>query len=211
VILITGGAGYIGSHLTKKLLETKVSNEVWIIDNLFRGSASAIDTLQNIGGERLKVFRIDLGDYTAVRKLMMSAKNRIHVAFHLAAVSFVQESIDFPDLYHQSITRNTKVLIDALKSTQDSVHVYFSSSCAVYGDRPPLPVNETTPLRPVSPYGEAKASAERALRHAVKKAKKDDSQNFQVRIFRFFNVIGADPEGRLGENPRGNLSVYSRL
>jgi UDP-galactopyranose mutase len=211
VVLVTGGAGFIGSHLVMKLLETKISNEVWIIDNLSRGSAAALGTLQKAGGDRLKFFPTDLGDSEEVQRLLQSGENRIHAVFHLAAIAFVPESAAFPDRYHQNITRNTKHLIDALAATQNSVLLYFSSTCAVYGPRPPLPVNETVALNPVSPYGEAKMNAEKAIVHQVKKAKKEIGRKFQARIFRFFNVMGADPEGRLGENPREDLAVYSRL
>jgi len=166
---------------------------------------------------------------TVVTNSKYSVDNRttssLDSVFHFAGNSFVRESVLCPANYYRNITQNTGILLQAVKktmnrmpantfnssSTQLPVYFYFASSCSVYGTQPPVPVTEQTRLAPGSPYAQAKVASERILRRAVDDFQKSNDQNLRVRVFRFFNVIGADPGGRLGERPRPELRKYSRL
>mmetsp|Transcript_56481 Transcript_56481/g.82880 ORF Transcript_56481/g.82880 Transcript_56481/m.82880 type:complete len:881 (+) Transcript_56481:448-3090(+) len=122
---------------------------------------------------------------------------------HFASVAYVQESLRHPDLYFWKITEATKILTNAL--IRNGVRkIIYSSTCAVYGNPAHLPIDESTLLDPISPYGQAKLKAEEYL-------KKRSSSFFQVYIVRYFNVIGSDPLGRIGEVPHASTQNYSRL
>lgn len=196
-ILVTGGAGFIGSHASLSLLE--LGYHVLIADDMSRGSQRALETLNSFS--KFRFLKIDLGNTTAVDALFQ--ENVIHVVMHFAGFAFVQESIEHPLRYHDNIVKVTQVVADAMRR-YGVKKIIYSSSCAVYGNPLFLPITEETPTLPISPYGQSKLDAEKYLRKA-------SSEEFQVFVLRYFNVVGADSRGRLGENPRESLSRYKRI
>ena len=196
--LVTGAAGYIGSHMVLHLLDA--GYRVIGIDNLSRGSNVTVKYLSTFS-EFIFEF-VDLGLVQDVQRIMSKYK-QVSAVFHFAGNAFVGESVEYPRLYAANITQNTRHVVDAMLKNGISPLVY-SSSCSVYGNPEVLPVTETTPLSPLSPYAVAKADAEAYIRSKI-------SYYFQAHIMRYFNVVGADPKNRLGENPRPDLAQYGRL
>lgn len=183
-ILITGGAGYIGSHVLKQLLET-TTHTIVVIDNLSTGQQQAIDTLQNI--RSFDFVKLDLGDFESVKTLFKSYN--IEVVLHFAASIVVPESVSNPLKYYLNNTVNTTHLIDiAVKANVD--RFIFSSTAAVYGEPTEIPlegVSETFPTNPINPYGMSKLMSEQILCDVAKAY-----PSFRYIIFRYFNVAGAD-------------------
>ncbi|KAK2989646.1 hypothetical protein RJ640_009689 [Escallonia rubra] len=201
-VLVTGGAGYIGSHAALRLL--KDSHRVTIVDNLSRGNLGAIKVLQELFPEpgRLQFIYADLGDPKAVNKIF--SENAFDAVIHFAAVAYVGESTLDPLKYYHNITSNTLVVLEAM-----AVHgvktLIYSSTCATYGEPEKMPITEETPQIPINPYGKAKKMAEDIILDFHKNSK------MAVMILRYFNVIGSDPEGRLGEAPRAELREHGRI
>ncbi len=178
-VLVTGGAGYIGSHVTKLL--TKKGYEVLVVDNLTGGN-----TLEPKYGY---FERVDFGDEERMYKLFKSFQPQI--VMHFAAFIVVQESVVNPLKYYYNNVANTVRLLSAMHRAGIEIFI-FSSSAAVYGIPEIIPVPETAPLKPINPYGETKAMIEKVL--------EDLSKAGQIKYLslRYFNVAGADPEGELG-------------
>ncbi|XP_052202667.1 UDP-arabinose 4-epimerase 1-like isoform X2 [Diospyros lotus] len=201
-VLVTGGAGYIGSHATLRLL--KDSYRVTIVDNLSRGNLGAVKVLQEAFPEpgRLQFIYADLGDAKAVNKIF--SENAFDAVIHFAAVAYVGESTIDPLKYYHNITANTLVVLEAMAAHGVGTLIY-SSTCATYGEPEKMPITEETPQLPINPYGKAKKMAEDIIldfhRNSV----------MAVMILRYFNVIGSDPEGRLGEAPRPELREHGRI
>lgn len=196
-VLVTGVAGYIGSHMALKLLERDFI--VYGVDNLSRGSHKAILKLQK--SPRFEFFDLDIGNKDIFNDLFRRIK--FDTVFHFAGNAFVTESIHFPELYRANITENSKILVD-LMVLHKIPRLVYSSSCAVYGNPETVPITESTLTRPVSPYGQAKLDAEKYITSHV-------SSTFKADLLRYFNVVGADSRGRIGENPRKSLAQYARL
>ncbi|KAG2631573.1 probable UDP-arabinose 4-epimerase 1 [Panicum virgatum] len=203
-VLVTGGAGYIGSHAALRLL--KDSFRVTIVDNLSRGNIGAIKVLQNLFPEpgRLQFIQADLGDPKAVNRIF--AENAFDAVMHFAAVAYVGESTLEPLRYYHNITANTLVVLEAM-ATHNVKTLIYSSTCATYGEPEKMPITEETPQFPINPYGKAKKMAEDIILDFSKSKKAD----MAVMILRYFNVIGSDPEGRLGEAPRPELREHGRI
>ncbi|CAL9110313.1 unnamed protein product [Musa acuminata var. zebrina] len=201
-VLVTGGAGYIGSHAALRLL--KDSYRVTIVDNLSRGNIGAIKVLEGLFPEpgRLQFIYADLGDARAVNKIF--AENAFDAVMHFAAVAYVGESTLDPLRYYHNITANTLTLLEAM-SAHDVKTLIYSSTCATYGEPEKMPITEGTPQLPINPYGKAKKMAEDIILDFSKKS------DMAVMILRYFNVIGSDPEGRLGEAPRPELREHGRI
>jgi len=201
-VLVTGGAGYIGSHAALRLLEE--GNRVTIVDNLSRGNIGAIEELQGLFPEpgRLQFIYADLGDSKHVNKIF--AKNAIDAVMHFAAVAYVSESMAEPLRYYHNITFNTLTLLEAMKAHKVRKLIY-SSTCATYGEPKEMPITEDTPQVPINPYGKAKKMAEDLIKDYARTA------DLSVMILRYFNVIGSDPKGRLGEAPRPELRKHARI
>lgn len=201
-VLVTGGAGYIGSHAALRLL--KDSYRVTIVDNLSRGNLAAIKVLQQLFPEpgRLQFIYADLGDAKTVHKIF--SENAFDAVMHFAAVAYVGESTLDPLKYYHNITSNTLVVLEAMAA--HGVHnLIYSSTCATYGEPEKMPITEVTPQNPINPYGKAKKMAEDIILDFHK------NSNMAVMILRYFNVIGSDPEGRLGEAPRPELREHGRI
>lgn len=201
-VLVTGGAGFIGSHATMRLLEDGYA--VTIIDNYSRGNHGAIDVLKAAAPRgKLRVVDADLGVRDDVERAF--SKHPVDVVIHFAAIAFVGESMAFPLQYYHNVTVNTVTLLETMQKFGVDKLVY-SSTCATYGNPKTLPITEQTPTNPINPYGKSKLYAEVAIRdfaHA--------NPGFNAAILRYFNVFGSDPEGRLGEYPRPELRSHGRI
>ncbi|KAM5580224.1 hypothetical protein ABKV19_009792 [Rosa sericea] len=201
-VLVTGGAGYIGSHAALRLL--KDSYRVTIVDNLSRGNIGAVRILQQLFPEpgRLQFIKADLGDAKAVNKIF--SENAFDAVMHFAAVAYVGESTLEPLRYYHNITSNTLLVLEAMAAHNVKTLIY-SSTCATYGEPKTMPITEETTQVPINPYGKAKKMAEDIILDFSK------NSNMAVMILRYFNVIGSDPEGRLGEAPRPELREQGRI
>ena len=201
-VLVTGGAGYIGSHASLRLL--KDNYRVTIVDNLSRGNKGAVKVLQELFPEpgRLQFIYADLGDQKSVNKIF--SENAFDAVMHFAAVAYVGESTMEPLRYYHNITSNTLLILEAMASHGVKTLIY-SSTCATYGEPEKMPIIETTPQLPINPYGKAKKMAEDIILDFSKRT------DMAVMILRYFNVIGSDPEGRLGEAPRPELREHGRI
>jgi UDP-glucose 4-epimerase len=188
-ILITGGAGYIGSHAVKLFLEKGYS--VVIFDNLFRGYRGAIEALQSYGD--LVFEKGDLRNKADIEKVF--GKYDIDTVLHFAALCLVNESMEEPGKYFENNLLGTVNLLEAMQK-KDVKNLIFSSTCAVYGETQYLPVDENHPTSSENPYGESKRMAEKAIEWYAKL--------FGIRfvIFRYFNVCGASSDGRIGDSKK---------
>jgi UDP-arabinose 4-epimerase len=201
-VLVTGGAGFIGSHATMRLFDEGWA--VTIIDNFSRGNPGAVDVLREMAPHgKLRVVDGDLGVPAELRKGF--TEYPVDLVIHFAAIAYVGESVSDPLRYYHNITSNTVLLLETMKKFGVNKLVY-SSTCATYGNPEVLPITEKTPTNPINPYGKAKLYAEMAIRDftAVNK-------DFDAAILRYFNVFGSDPEGRLGEYPRPDLRHHGRI
>ncbi|KAK6259431.1 hypothetical protein SCA6_013905 [Theobroma cacao] len=198
-VLVTGGAGYIGSHAALRLL--KDGHRVTIVDNLSRGNMGAIKILQDLFPElgRLQFIHADLGNAKAVNRIFR--ENAFNAVMHFAAVAYVGESTVEPLRYYHNITSNTLLILEAMARHNVNTLIY-SSTCATYGEPEKMPITEETPQFPINPYGKAKKMAEDIIIDFSK------TTSMAVMILRYFNVIGSDPEGRLGEAPRAELHEH---
>ena len=201
-VLVTGGAGFIGSHATMRLMDEGYA--VTIVDNYSRGNPGAIAALRKMAPRgKLRVVEGDLGVREDVERAFV--KYPVDVVIHFAAIAYVGESMADPNRYYHNITSNTVIVLETMQKFGVKRLVY-SSTCATYGNPDVLPITEKTPTVPINPYGKAKLYAETAIRDY---AASDPS--FRAAILRYFNVFGSDPEGRLGEFPRPELRHHGRI
>jgi UDP-arabinose 4-epimerase len=179
-ILVTGGAGYIGSHTTKLLLRSGF--QAVVFDNLSKGHAEAVPHCPLVRG--------DLADRELLRKTLR--EREIEAVVHFAASAYVGESVVNPRAYFENNVSNSLNLLNAMLDTGVRTLV-LSSTCATYGDPETLPISESHPQKPVNPYGESKLFVERAMRWY------GEAYGLRWCALRYFNAAGADPEGELGE------------
>lgn len=201
-VLITGGAGYIGSHTTIELLNA--GYEVVIVDNLSNSSEIVLDRVEEITGKKVKFYKLDLLDEENLEKVFK--ENKLEAAIHFAGLKAVGESVEKPlEYYHNNLT-STLVLLKLMKK-YDVKNFVFSSSATVYGDSKEVPFKESSPLQhATNPYGNTKAIIEDILRDLYK-----SDNTWNIAILRYFNPIGAHESGKIGENPKGipnNLMPY---
>lgn len=188
-ILITGGAGYIGSHVAKALLEAN-RHDVVILDNLCKGSMRAIEALRKIG--EFEFVQESLENTPAIEKLFK--REKFDAIIHFAAFVEVFESTQNPLKYYLNNTANAMNLI-ALANKYGVKDFIFSSTAATYGE-PDIPqVSEETPQNPINPYGRSKLMVEWVLKDAAAA-----NPNFKYGILRYFNVAGAASDGTIGQN-----------
>jgi UDP-glucose 4-epimerase len=180
-ILVTGGAGYIGSHAVREL--KKAGYTVLILDNLIYGHEYLAQGETLITG--------DLSDRALLKKVF--AEHLIDAVMHFAAFAYVGESVSDPAKYYRNNVSSTLNLLDAMREGGVTKFI-FSSTCATYGEPEQIPIPETHPQRPVNPYGQSKLMVEQILRDY------DAAYQFRYVIMRYFNAAGADTGGDIGED-----------
>ena len=200
-ILVTGGAGFIGSHTCVELLNA--GYDVVIADNLYNASEKAVDRVKQITGKDLKFYKADIRDKEAMNEIF--EKEEIESVIHFAGLKAVGESVVKPLEYYENNIAGTLVLCDVMRN-HGVKNIVFSSSATVYGSPKSVPIREEFPLHVTNPYGRTKLILEEVLTdvHTADPA-------FNVILLRYFNPIGAHRSGRIGENPKGipnNLLPY---
>lgn len=200
-ILVTGGAGYIGSHTCVILLEAGF--EVVVVDNLCNASREALRRVESIAGKSVGFYEADVRDHAAMLKIL--ANERPRAVIHFAGLKAVGESVEKPIEYYDNNVGGTLTLLNAMRETGVR-ELVFSSSATVYGDPARVPIQEDFPLSATNPYGGSKLIIEDMLRDVVLA---DDT--WKVALLRYFNPVGAHASGLIGEDPNGipnNLMPY---
>ena len=192
-ILVTGGAGFIGSHTVLRLLEE--GHDVVVVDNLANSDAQSLDRVAELTGRRPDLRVVDLLDADALDDVVGSTSPE--AVLHFAGLKAVGESVAEPTRYYRNNVVGTLNLIDAM-SWHGCRTIVFSSSATVYGEAATMPLTEDAPLGATNPYGWSKFMVEQVLRDV---AIADD--RWRVALLRYFNPVGAHPSGRIGEDPRG--------
>ncbi|MGC9976068.1 MAG: UDP-glucose 4-epimerase GalE [Syntrophales bacterium] len=190
-VFVTGGAGYIGSHVVKNLGEA--GHEVFVYDNLSAGHEWAV-----LYG---KLMKGDLADEAVLDRTIRNFSP--DAVIHFAAFIQVEESVREPLKYYRNNVANSLTLLDVLRRNGINNFVY-SSSAAVYGQPEKIPIEETTPLNPINPYGATKVMVERAL------SEMSAASDFRYIALRYFNVAGADPQGRTGQAYKDATHLITR-
>ena len=200
-ILVTGGAGYIGSHTVIELLHA--GHEVVVADNLSNSKEESLRRVQKISGRPVEFHRVDLLDSEALASVFSRAP--IDAVLHFAALKAVGESVHIPLRYYHNNLTGTFILCDVM-AAMGCRNLVFSSSATVYGAPASVPITEDFPLSATNPYGRTKLYLEQALRD-IQAA----NPQFNIALLRYFNPVGAHPSGLIGENPSGipnNLVPY---
>lgn len=201
-ILLTGGAGYIGSHTALELLEA--GYEVVVIDNLNNSSQKSLSRVQEITGKSLTFQKVDILDEKALRGVFETLS--FDAVIHFAAFKAVAESVAQPLRYYQNNVTGTLLLCEVMREFGVK-NIVFSSSATVYGDAKDMPLQEDFPMLPAAnPYGRTKQMMEDILRDLY-----ESDNEWNIAILRYFNPIGAHESGRIGEDPNGvpaNLLPY---
>lgn len=202
-ILITGGAGYIGSHTVIELLNN--NHQVIIVDSLVNSSQEAINRLEEITNQKIPFIKLDLRDKLSLEKVFQD--NKIEAVIHFAGLKAVGESVKKPLEYYDNNLYSTLVLLETMQE-YNVKKLVFSSSATVYGDPEELPLKETSPTGNgiTNPYGQTKFIIEKILTDLA-----SADSDFEITILRYFNPIGAHESGLIGEDPSGipnNLLPY---
>jgi UDP-glucose 4-epimerase len=200
-ILVTGGAGYIGSHTCVELLH--MGYELIIVDNFSNSKSESLSRIKEITEKDFKFYEVDLLDRDGLEKVF--AENHIDAVIHFAGLKAVGESVSIPlHYYHNNIT-GTLILCEVMKKFGVKKLV-FSSSATVYGMPERVPISEDFPLGATNPYGRTKLMIEEILRDLYVA-----DNSWSIALLRYFNPIGAHQSGRIGEDPNGipnNLMPY---
>jgi UDP-glucose 4-epimerase len=201
MILVTGGTGYIGSHTVLSLMAS--GHDVLILDNLSNSSARVIDRIHKIAGKKPAFIEGDVRDKSVLKKLF--SQHAFKAVMHFAGVKAVGESVAKPVDYYDQNVGGTIALLKAMQAAGVKTLV-FSSSATVYGDPDKMPVRETAPCAPTSPYAQTKRMVENILAD-LHRAEPD----WRIAALRYFNPVGAHESGLIGEAPSGtpnNLMPY---
>lgn len=202
-ILVTGGAGYIGSHTVLELINA--GYEPLILDNFSNSSPKVIAQLEEITGRKIEAQQVDCSDYNSLLGAISQFNKPLDGVIHFAAFKAVGESVLKPLRYYQNNVGSLLSVLQLCKN-QGITKIVFSSSCTIYGESDIMPVVEHTPAKEAaSPYGDTKQQCESILRNSYK------ALGMRVSVLRYFNPIGAHPEGLIGELPKGipnNLVPY---
>lgn len=200
-ILVTGGAGYIGSHTAVELLNS--GEDIIIVDNFINSKPEVLDKIKKITGKNFKFYEVDLLDKESLRKVF--EENSIEAVIHFAGLKAVGESVEKPLMYYHNNITGTLILLELMKE-YNCKKIVFSSSATVYGAPKVVPIKEDSPLSTTNPYGSTKLMIEQILRDVCVSDKE-----FTAILLRYFNPIGAHESGEIGENPNGipnNLMPY---
>ena len=201
-ILVTGGAGYIGSHTCVELLNS--GHSVVIVDNLYNSSEKAVERIKELTGKDVKFYKEDLLDLQAMKKIFK--ENKIDAVIHFAGLKAVGESVAKPMEYYNNNITGTLNLLFAMREANVK-NIIFSSSATVYGDPAFVPITEECPKGKITnPYGQTKSMLEQILMDV-----NVSDPEWNVVLLRYFNPIGAHKSGRIGEDPKGipnNLVPY---
>lgn len=200
-ILVTGGAGYIGSHTC--IAMTEAGYDVIVVDNLDNSSSESLRRVEKIVGKNIKFYEDDLRDKDALRKIF--SENNIESVIHFAGLKAVGESVKLPVKYYDNNLISTLYLLEVMEEF-GCKKIVFSSSATVYGVAEEMPLKEGMPLGAINPYGRTKYFIEEMLRDLYVA---DDG--WSIALLRYFNPIGAHESGTIGEDPRGipnNLMPY---
>lgn len=192
-ILVTGGAGYIGSHTSLELLQA--GYEVHVVDNLSASKPEALRRVQELAGKPLQLHHVDLMDVAALGRVF--EQHSFDAVIHFAALKSPGESVEKPlEYYHNNLTGTIHLLKQMGRNGVKNL--VFSSSAAVYGNTAVSPVAEDAPCDPISPYARTKWIAEMMLQDLY-----SAEPDWNILLLRYFNPVGAHPSGRIGEDPLG--------
>lgn len=201
-ILVTGGAGFIGSHTSIELLNA--GYDVIILDNFYNSNSESISRIKELSGKNIKFYNDDVRDRNALNKIF--SENNIDAVIHFAAMKAVGESCVKPLEYYDNNLSSTIILCEAMRDA-GCKKIVFSSSATVYGMNNPSPLKEDMPIgKSTNPYGTTKIMIEQILTDLYKA-----DNTWDISLLRYFNPIGAHESGRIGENPNGipnNLMPY---
>ncbi len=200
-VLVTGGAGYIGSHTCIEMLNA--GYEVVVVDNLDNSSVESLARVEKISGKKVKFYEKDLRDKAALEQIF--AENDIQSVIHFAGLKAVGESVAKPVEYYDNNLISTLVLLETMQKFGVK-RIVFSSSATVYGVAKEMPLKEGMPLGAINPYGRTKLFIEEMLRDLFVA-----DNTWSIAILRYFNPIGAHESGLIGEDPKGipnNLMPY---
>ncbi|WP_432240061.1 UDP-glucose 4-epimerase GalE [Herbaspirillum robiniae] len=200
-ILVTGGAGYIGSHTCVELL--KAGHEVIVFDNFCNSSPESVARVQKIAGKSLSLVKGDIRNREQLESVLREFK--CEAVIHFAGLKAVGESVEQPLMYYDNNVVGTVRLLEAMEATGVKT-IVFSSSATVYGDPQYLPLNESHPLSASNPYGRSKIVIEDMLRDYYRA-----HPDWKIVLLRYFNPVGAHDSGLIGEDPGGipnNLMPY---
>lgn len=193
-ILVTGGAGFIGSHTIVELINAGY-DDIVVIDNLSNSKREVLDRIAQISGKTVTFHQMDLLDHSELDTLFRQYD--FEAVIHFAGLKAVGESVLYPLKYYQNNVTGTINLLEMMQ-TYGVKKIVFSSSCTVYGDPQEIPVTEKSLVRPVNPYGRTKWMIEQMLTdqyHA--------DPDWEIIMLRYFNPVGAHPSGLIGEDPNG--------
>lgn len=201
-VLVTGGAGYIGSHTTLALLSA--GHDVVVLDNLSNSSVESLRRVSQIAGRECLFIKGDVRDSILLSQLF--AEHSVNAVLHFAGLKAVGESVSQPLRYYENNVYGSQVLLQAMANAGIFSFV-FSSSATVYGDPKQIPISETCPVgQPTNPYGHSKMMVETMLQDVAV-----SDPRWHIAILRYFNPVGAHESGLIGEDPKGtpnNLLPY---
>ncbi|MFN8473007.1 MAG: UDP-glucose 4-epimerase GalE [Anaerolineae bacterium] len=192
-ILVTGGAGYIGSHTCVELLNA--GYDVTVVDNLSNSKAEAIRRVEELAGRKLTFHEVDLLDRDALTAVFDEAP--VDAVIHFAGLKAVGESVAIPLRYYHNNITGTLILLEVMQA-HNVKDLVFSSSATVYGDPARVPITEDMPLHATNPYGRTKLMIEEILGDLWV-----SDHTWNIALLRYFNPVGAHPSGRIGEDPNG--------
>ena len=200
-VLVTGGAGYIGSHTCVELLNN--GHDVIIVDNLSNSKPEVINRIKELTGKDFKFYKADILNKKEIDKIFK--ENNIEAVIHFAGLKAVGESVKIPLRYYYNNVTGTLVLCEVMQK-HNVKKMVFSSSATVYGKPKTVPITEDFPLSATNPYGRTKLMIEQILRDVYV-----SDNDWSIALLRYFNPIGAHESGRIGEDPNGipnNLMPY---
>lgn len=200
-VLVTGGAGYIGSHTCVEMLNS--GYDVIVIDNLDNSNRESLNRVEKITGKTVKFYEADVRDKDVLRKIF--SENKIDAVIHFAGLKAVGESVEKPIMYYDNNLESTISLVEVMNE-YGVKKIVFSSSATVYGVTKEMPLKEGMPTGAINPYGRTKLFIEHILRDMFTADKE-----WSIALLRYFNPIGAHKSGTIGEDPKGipnNLMPY---